>query len=50
MTAHKVDDHVEVEAEEARAGQTGTGVRVMLIASIALVIVGFAAVYFFGMN
>lgn len=44
MTARKVGDHVEVEEEEARAGQTGLGMRYVLIAGTALVIIGFAAV------
>ena len=35
---------VEVEEEEARAGQTGLGMRYVLIAGTALVIIGFAAV------
>ena len=42
MTARKVGDHVEVEEEEARAGQTGLGMRYVLIAGTALVIIGFA--------
>ena len=42
MTAHKVGDHIEVEAEEVRAGQTGTGMRYVLAAAVALVVVGFA--------
>lgn len=42
MTAHQVGDHVEVEAEEVRAGQTGTGLRYVLAAGVALVVVGFA--------
>ena len=41
MTAHQVGDHVEVEEEEVRAGQTGTGMRYVLAASaIVLVLVG----------
>ena len=42
MTARNVGDHVEVEAEEVRAGQTGTGMRYVLAAGVALVVVGFA--------
>ena len=44
MTAKKVGDHVEVEEEEARAGQTGLGLRYVLIAGVLLVVIGFAAV------
>jgi hypothetical protein len=44
MTARKVGDHVEIEQEEARAGQTGMHVRYIMAASIALVLVGFALV------
>lgn len=51
MTAHKVGDHVEVEAEEARAGQSGTQhVRYIMAASIVLVLIGFIALgaFWFG--
>ncbi|MGD9965647.1 MAG: hypothetical protein AB7T59_03945 [Hyphomonadaceae bacterium] len=44
MTAKKVGDHVEVEEEEVRAGQTGLGMRYVLIFGTALVVLGFAAV------
>ena len=44
MTARKVGDHVEVEAEEARAGQTGMHVRIIMAVSILLVLVGFGVV------
>jgi uncharacterized membrane protein len=44
MTARKVGEHVEVEEEEARAGQTGLHVRYILIFGVALVVIGFAAV------
>jgi uncharacterized membrane protein len=44
MTARKVGDHVEVEEEEARAGQTGLGMRYVLIFGVVLVVIGFAAV------
>jgi hypothetical protein len=47
MTAHKVGDHVELEVEEARAGQTGFHVRHIMAASIALVLIGFGLVAFF---
>ncbi len=40
MTARKVGDHVEIEQEEARAGQTGVHMRYILIASVLLVLVG----------
>ena len=44
MTARKVGNHVGVEEEEVRAGQTGLGMRYVLIAGVALVIIGFGAV------
>lgn len=42
MTAHHVGDHVEVDEEEVRAGQTGTGLRYVLAAGVILVVIGFA--------
>jgi hypothetical protein len=47
MTARKVDDHVEIDEEEARSGQTGVHVRYVLIISTVLVLAGFAAVAIF---
>jgi hypothetical protein len=44
MTARKVGDHVEANADEARAGETGHHVRYILAAGVALVVIGFAAV------
>jgi hypothetical protein len=44
MSARKVGNHVEVEEEEARAGQTGVGMRYVLGFGVVLVIIGFAAV------
>jgi hypothetical protein len=44
MTAHKVGDHVELDKDEARAGQSGTGVRIVLMISTILVLLGFALV------
>jgi hypothetical protein len=41
MTARKVGDHVETNAEEARAGETGHHVRYILAAGVALVVIGF---------
>jgi hypothetical protein len=43
MTARKVGDHVEVDEEEARAGQTGNHVRYILAIGTALVVIGFLA-------
>jgi hypothetical protein len=43
MTARKVGDHVEVDQDEARAGQTGNHVRYIMAASIVLVLIGFIA-------
>jgi len=42
MTARKVGDHVEVETEDARAGETGNHVRYILAAGVGLVISAFA--------
>ena len=42
MTAHQVRDHVEIEEEDVRAGQTGLGMRYVLAAGVILVVVGFA--------
>jgi hypothetical protein len=41
MTARKVSEHVEVDEEEARAGQTGLHVRYILAIGTALVVIGF---------
>jgi hypothetical protein len=46
MSTRKVGDHVEIDKEDARAGQTGTHVRYILVTSVALVVIGFAAVAF----
>ncbi len=50
MTARKVGDHVEMDEDEARAGQTGLHVRHVMAASIALVVIGFGLVAFFMFN
>lgn len=44
MTARKVGEHVEVDEEEARAGQTGLGMRYVLAFGVVLVIIGFGVV------
>ncbi|MDZ4693072.1 hypothetical protein [Terricaulis sp.] len=44
MTGRKVGDHIEIEEEDARAGQTGTHLRYVLGIGLVLVIVGFTAV------
>jgi hypothetical protein len=44
MPTRKVQDHVEIDKDDARGGHTGDGVRMMLIVSIALALAGFAAV------
>lgn len=44
MSARKVGEHVEVNEEEVRAGQTGLHVRYILAIGVVLVIIGFAAV------
>ena len=41
MTARKVGEHVEVDQEEARAGQTGNHVRYILAIGTVLVVIGF---------
>jgi hypothetical protein len=46
MTARKVGDHVELPKDEARAGETGHHVRIIMAASIALVLIGFGIVAF----
>ncbi len=42
--SRRVGDHIEMNQEEARAGETGHHVRYILAAGVVLVIVGFAAV------
>ena len=42
--SRKVGEHVEIEQEEARAGQTGNHVRYILIFGVLLVVIGFAGV------
>lgn len=46
MTARKVGEHVEVNEDEARAGETGHHVRYILAAGVAAVVVGFGLVAF----
>lgn len=41
MPAHKVGNHIEVEEEEVRAGQTGVGMRYVLVSGVILVVLGF---------
>jgi hypothetical protein len=41
MTARKVGEHVELDQEEARAGQTGNHVRYILAIGVVLVVIGF---------
>lgn len=41
MTARKVGEHVELDQEEARAGQTGNHVRYILAIGTVLVVIGF---------
>lgn len=43
MTARKVGEHVEIQQDEARAGETGHHVRYILAAGIVLVVIGFGA-------
>lgn len=44
MTAHKVEDHFELNEEDARSGQTGVHLRNILLASLLLVLAGFGIV------
>jgi hypothetical protein len=44
MSARKVGEHVEVNQDEARAGETGHHVRYILAFGVLLVVVGFGAV------
>jgi len=46
MTARKVGDHVELDEDEARAGQTGKHVRYILAFGVILVVIGFALTAF----
>ena len=41
MTVRKFGDHVEVNQEAARAGQTGNHVRYILAIGVGLVVIGF---------
>jgi hypothetical protein len=47
MTARKVENHVELNEEEARSGQTGVHLRYILITSTLLVLAGFGIVAIF---
>lgn len=44
MTTEKVGDHTELSGEDARSGRTGMHLRYILMASMALVIVGFSII------
>jgi hypothetical protein len=44
MTARKVGDHVEINEEDVRSGQTGVHLRYILLASILLVVAAFGLV------
>jgi hypothetical protein len=44
MTARKVGEHVELDKEEARSGQTGLHVRYILAFSTVLVLIGLGIV------
>jgi hypothetical protein len=47
MTAQKVDDHVEINEEEVRSGQTGVHLRYILIVSTLMVVAAFGLVAVF---
>lgn len=42
--SRKVGDHIELNQEEARAGETGHHVRHILVFGVLLVVIGFGAV------
>ncbi|MBX9746905.1 MAG: hypothetical protein K2X34_08390 [Hyphomonadaceae bacterium] len=44
MSPRKVGDHVELERDDARAGETGHHVRYMLAFGLILAVLGFGAV------
>lgn len=44
--SRKVGDHVELDPEEARAGETGHHVRYILAFGLVLVVIAFAALGF----
>jgi|GEM_PF-2007050 len=44
MSGRRVGEHVEMNEDEARAGETGKGVRYVLAAGVVLVVIGFAIV------
>ncbi|MGE0740859.1 MAG: hypothetical protein AB7O98_05905 [Hyphomonadaceae bacterium] len=50
MTVRKVGEHVEVQEDEARAGETGHHVRYILGAGVVLVVIAFLALggFWFG--
>lgn len=50
MTARKVGGHVELEEEEARAGQTGLHVRQIMAYSLLLVLAGIGLAALIGFN
>ena len=50
MTARKVGGHVELDEEEARAGQTGMHMRHILIFSTLLLMLGLGAAALAGFN
>lgn len=47
MTAQKVGDHVEINEEEVRSGQTGVHLRYILIVSTLMVVAAFGLVAVF---
>lgn len=47
MAAHNIGDHVELDGDDARSGQTGMHLRHIMIVSILLVLVGFGVAAIF---
>jgi hypothetical protein len=47
MTARKVGNHIELDGEEARSGQTGLHLRYILVFSIVLALAGLGLVAIF---
>jgi hypothetical protein len=44
MTANRVGDHVEINEEEVRSGQTGVHLRYILLVSTLMVVAAFGLV------
>lgn len=47
MSVPEIDDHVEIEPEDARAGQTGAHVGTIMMLSMGAALIGFVVLGFF---